>query len=90
MVWGILPVDQSISWESHLFGSVAGIFCAFYFRKKGPQRVKPQWEIDEETEANSTEENVALNLDPESWTDDNENRINYQFIDKNTDDNKSS
>ena len=39
MVWGILPVNQSISWESHLFGSVAGIFAAVYFRKEGPQRV---------------------------------------------------
>jgi membrane associated rhomboid family serine protease len=50
MVWGILPVDQSISWESHAFGSVAGIFCAIYFRHEGPQRQKPQWEIDEENE----------------------------------------
>jgi membrane associated rhomboid family serine protease len=50
LVWGILPVDQSISWESHLSGSVAGIFAAAYFRKTGPQRPKAQWEIDEEME----------------------------------------
>lgn len=37
LVWGILPVDQTVSWESHLFGSVAGILCAVYFRKEGPQ-----------------------------------------------------
>ncbi len=48
MVWGILPVDQSISWESHFFGSVAGLFAAFYYRKEGPQRIKAQWEIEEE------------------------------------------
>jgi len=39
LVWGILPVSQSISWESHLFGSIAGIAAAVYFRKEGPQRV---------------------------------------------------
>ena len=44
LVWGILPVDQTISWESHLFGSVAGILCAIYFRKEGPQAVTHVWE----------------------------------------------
>jgi hypothetical protein len=32
MVAGILPTSSSISWESHLLGAFAGIFCAFYFR----------------------------------------------------------
>lgn len=48
MVWGILPIDQRISWESHLLGSVAGIIAALYFRKDGPQKPKPQWQLDEE------------------------------------------
>ena len=68
LVWGILPVDQSISWESHLFGSVAGFFCAFYFRKSGPQRPKAQWEIDEEmeklqAESLDTNEDATFNTD---------------------------
>lgn len=29
---GIVPEDSSISWESHLMGAIAGIFCAFYFK----------------------------------------------------------
>jgi len=33
MVQGLVPGDSSISWESHLLGSMAGIFCSFYFRK---------------------------------------------------------
>jgi membrane associated rhomboid family serine protease len=48
LVWGILPVSQTISWESHLFGSVAGIFAAIYFRKEGPQRVVKIWEAENE------------------------------------------
>lgn len=34
MLQGLLPNpdQQNISWESHLLGSAAGIFCAFYFR----------------------------------------------------------
>ena len=34
MVQGIMPGgDPNVSWESHLLGSVAGIFCSFYFRR---------------------------------------------------------
>ena len=33
MIYGLFPFDESISWESHIMGSVAGIFLAFYFRK---------------------------------------------------------
>lgn len=37
MVQGVLPgADTTVSWESHLLGSAAGVFCSFYFR-----RVKP-------------------------------------------------
>ena len=32
MIYGIFPTNDNISWESHLLGSLAGIFCAFYFR----------------------------------------------------------
>ncbi|MDF9801197.1 membrane associated rhomboid family serine protease [Catalinimonas alkaloidigena] len=34
MVQGLVPGDNSVSWESHLLGSMAGIFCSFYFRKE--------------------------------------------------------
>ena len=33
MIYGLFPFDESISWESHIMGSVAGIFLAFYFKK---------------------------------------------------------
>ena len=38
MVWGILPLDNGVSWESHLFGGLAGTLCAFYYRRVGRQR----------------------------------------------------
>jgi membrane associated rhomboid family serine protease len=51
LAWGILPIDPTQSWESHLSGSVAGLFVAIYYRKEKPFRIKYQWEIDEEMEA---------------------------------------
>ena len=35
MIYGIFPTKETISWESHLLGSIAGFFIAFMYRKKG-------------------------------------------------------
>ncbi|MEO8447934.1 MAG: rhomboid family intramembrane serine protease [bacterium] len=47
MVWGILPTDPQISFESHLFGALTGIVCAFIFRKNDPPE-KYEWEEEQE------------------------------------------
>lgn len=33
MIYGLFPGDENVSWESHLMGSIAGIFLAVYFKK---------------------------------------------------------
>ena len=48
MVWGLFPTNLRISWEGHLMGLSAGVFLAIYFRSKGPQRPKFQYEIEKE------------------------------------------
>lgn len=45
MVWGVLPTDPKISFESHLFGALTGIVCAFLFRKNDPPPVY-EWEVE--------------------------------------------
>ena len=34
MVWGVLPTQPYISWESHLFGFIMGLVLAWILRKK--------------------------------------------------------
>ena len=34
--WGVLPLDEKVSWEGHLAGAAVGIFCAIVFRKTDP------------------------------------------------------
>jgi len=46
--YGIFPIKQGISWESHLFGFLIGIFVAFFFRKTDLYK-KYDWE-DEDLE----------------------------------------
>ena len=61
LVWGVLQIDEKVSWESHLFGALTGIICAFIFRKKDPFK-KYDWENEDEEESNHNEK-------PEiSWT----------------------
>lgn len=33
MIYGVLPQDTYISWESHLYGALVGVGSAFYLRK---------------------------------------------------------
>ena len=48
LVWGILPIKEGMSWESHLFGSLWGIIFAFLFRKNDKYK-RYDWEDEEES-----------------------------------------
>ncbi len=34
LIYGIIPRESHISWEAHLFGALAGIFCSYILFKK--------------------------------------------------------
>lgn len=55
MIWGILPIQPKISWESHLMGAVAGLVLAVYYKGQGPKRKLYSWEIEEETDDENPE-----------------------------------
>jgi membrane associated rhomboid family serine protease len=50
MILGILPIEQGISFESHLSGAVIGIMLAFWLRQYDPALPRKQysWEQEEE------------------------------------------
>lgn len=53
LIWGIFPMEENVSWESHLTGLLAGIVLSVYYRQYGPPAnifVKPQFEEEEEEE----------------------------------------
>lgn len=50
LIWGILPYDYRISWESHLLGGITGLVLSIFYRKQGPERKIYDWEKEEEME----------------------------------------
>ncbi|MCY7410222.1 MAG: rhomboid family intramembrane serine protease [Chitinophagales bacterium] len=65
LLWGMLPVVESISWEAHLSGFLAGIFFSLYYLRKGPlDDPLPEWMIEEndseELEKNEPSENEPM------------------------------
>ena len=64
MIWGILPNQEGISWESHLAGGVAGFLLSIWYRNMGPPSTKHTWEDedeDEEVDDISTDNNTEFN-----------------------------
>jgi membrane associated rhomboid family serine protease len=48
MIWGIFPLKDQVSWESHLMGAIAGLVLAIFYKNIGPQRKQYQWELEPE------------------------------------------
>lgn len=56
MFWGMFPIEEGISWESHLWGAASGFVLSLFYRKTGPQRSHYDWE--DETEDEGDDENA--------------------------------
>lgn len=84
MIWGIFPIWRGVSWEGHLFGSLAGILCAIVFRQEGPQRQVYVWETEQEQEINAEEEVPVEDEEPQPVSEDSEpdkqNNITVHYI----------
>ncbi|MDL1887428.1 rhomboid family intramembrane serine protease [Ignavibacteria bacterium CHB1] len=55
MIWGLFPVDVTISNEAHIAGAIIGLACAFGFRKLDPPG-KYEWEPTEEVDESDPDE----------------------------------
>ena len=87
MIWGVLPLDSKISWESHLFGALTGISLAFIYKNEGPIKQEYQWknhqfeedenddsEYNEELPDESIETNITYPLDKQEYNESNQSK----------------
>ncbi len=91
MIWGIFPIREHISWESHLMGMLSGILLALFYKGTGPQRPLYSWEVEEEEddgdmpdwypaeetrlESPDAPEQPARESKEEAWSDPEEGRL---------------
>lgn len=47
MIWGIFPTEAGVSWESHLFGLLTGLFLAWKNRHIDRPKLK-EWHLDDD------------------------------------------
>ena len=69
-IWGMIPVfakPMNISWEGHLAGFITGVFLAFAYRHKGPQKEEFKWEDEEENDKDDDENNDDDNGEKPYW-----------------------
>jgi membrane associated rhomboid family serine protease len=75
LVWGLLPLQPDISFESHISGGIAGLALAFLFRSKLPKKKTYAWEHEEDLEEqpNSLAEEESHPLPPSV-------RVQYEWV----------
>jgi len=44
MIWGIFPIEDRVSWESHLSGLITGVGLAILYRNRGPKGSRLFWQ----------------------------------------------
>ena len=67
LIWGVLPVVEGVSWESHLCGAIVGIISAFIFRKIDPPK-RYDWE-DEVSDTPVEKLEVSYDADKNKFLD---------------------
>jgi membrane associated rhomboid family serine protease len=53
LTWDVLPIRPSISWEGHLFGSIAGLVCAVYYKDIGREEELQEEDRDDDDDDDS-------------------------------------
>ncbi len=88
-IWGVLPLKNGMSWESHLLGSLAGLITAYHFRKEGPRNTQYNFGDDEENEQIDASGGEEWEASEELNDAPGEIIVNYNYLPKEKDGNLS-
>lgn len=76
LVWGIFPMEEKVSWQGHLGGSIAGIALAAYYYEGPIQVHKNLQKVDLEIEDKTQKQ---LNILQEQYKTNSSSTINYNY-----------
>lgn len=79
--WGMLPIDDQMSWEGHLSGAIVGVIAAIAFI-----RTPTGADLQEPEEEPETEEDEGNDLIGDAWKMDDSPGIRYIYRDSHKDD----
>ncbi len=84
LFWGLLPIEEQVSWEAHLAGLTSGFALAVNYRRFGPRQKKYSWEVegaDEIPEAELSIEREVEIIRPEieAWKQYSNNHITVRY-----------
>lgn len=72
MFYGFSPSNTGVSWESHLMGFIAGLFCAIYFRNEPILFNSNTGQFDDIEKENDKDEHIH-------FTGDSSNNYRYHY-----------
>jgi membrane associated rhomboid family serine protease len=65
-VWGVLPLQRHVSWETHLAAALIGIVLALALRRRDiPPRVRYDWEGRDDDEAQDEDAPAPWEVEPQ-------------------------
>jgi len=67
MVWGVLPLIEGMSWESHLFGAITGLILSFAFAKSKIPDIPDENQIDDDIQEFSKPDRSSNEYDEIFW-----------------------
>lgn len=77
MIWGVLPLKPGVSFESHLFGALAGLIAAFPLRRRDPLAARRRYDWEEEPDADQEDALIG-----DLWRDADEPEVPHRGRDR--------
>ncbi len=81
LLWGIFPMEEKVSWQGHLAGTISGIFLAFYYFEKPKKNIQIKKEDLEWNDSNYIE-NIKLEYKFNTTLSNDKYDTNYNYITK--------
>lgn len=79
LVWGVFPMEEKISWQGHLGGSITGILLALYFFESPEKNPRIENKIKVKTSENDQKKLKSIK---QQYENNSPRKVNYIYINR--------